>query len=249
MLFDVLSLWEIAHRWHDQDPNLSDPKALPIDVQDTLRWLTRMMSGHNLRICTKRGVEHDNQGDMLSKIEVLANHKDTNQIPEEKQWEIWEHYLDWHDTRVQFHCDAVEGLEECYENRKYDKERLDNTYTNQHGLAKTCEMHDIPLPKFWYPEGWDQISEKTPDKAPEKLKPNQLDKLVCQAIAQTIWYEHPDWNIVQVTKHIGIQKFGNGAQYKDKTLRLWVKEFDPRPPKTRRGRPKKEKKPKISEKP
>lgn len=34
---DRLSLWEIAHRWHDADPSHSKTIAdIPLDVKDTL---------------------------------------------------------------------------------------------------------------------------------------------------------------------------------------------------------------------
>src|SRR5882724_1314072 len=39
--FVALSVWEVAHRWHGMDPNTSDPKNLPLPVQDTLRALCK----------------------------------------------------------------------------------------------------------------------------------------------------------------------------------------------------------------
>lgn len=36
---NYLSIWEVAHRWHGVDPNKTSPSDLPINVQDTLRYL------------------------------------------------------------------------------------------------------------------------------------------------------------------------------------------------------------------
>ncbi len=39
-----LSLWEIAHYWHDCDPRLSSTHQLPLEVRDTLLVLTKMLN-------------------------------------------------------------------------------------------------------------------------------------------------------------------------------------------------------------
>lgn len=237
MLYDVLSLWEIAHRWHDQDPNTTDPKALPLKVQDTLRFLTRAMWRHELRICSHKGIEHDNEGDLESHEEIIARHEDSEKLTPMEQNKIYEDYLDWHNRRVKFHGDAVEGFDDCFDRRIYDKDRLDSTYTPQHGLAETCQRYNIPLPAFWYSGNEGGQTATTTD--PVKLRPNQIDRQLCESIARTLWDEHPDWNIVQITEHRAIQIYGNGVHYTADTLRDWVKEFDPRPEDKRRGRPKK----------
>ncbi len=43
----TLSLWEIAHYWHDCDPRLSDTQQIPLKVRDTLLVLTKTS---NIRI-------------------------------------------------------------------------------------------------------------------------------------------------------------------------------------------------------
>lgn len=50
----ILSLWEIAHYWHDYDPRLSKTHQLPLKVRDTLLVLSMSYSKKlNIR------VEHD----------------------------------------------------------------------------------------------------------------------------------------------------------------------------------------------
>lgn len=56
MDFDHLSIWEIAHRWHDEAPNTSAPQALPLPIQDLLRVITNMQVRHFLPVLKKSGV-------------------------------------------------------------------------------------------------------------------------------------------------------------------------------------------------
>ena len=47
----ILSLWEIAHYWHDYDPRLSKTHQLPLKVRDTLLVLSMSYSKSlNIRI-------------------------------------------------------------------------------------------------------------------------------------------------------------------------------------------------------
>ena len=46
ILSNYLSIWEVAHRWHNVDPNHTDPQNLPFEVQDALRFLAKaVLSG------------------------------------------------------------------------------------------------------------------------------------------------------------------------------------------------------------
>ena len=258
---DVLSIWEIAHRWHHQDPNITDPEALPLEVQDSLRFLTKKMAYHQLPSCSPRGVRYTIDADIESIDEIISHHKDQekkaqdeiesmdeiialNKIPEkmtqDEKESIYEDYLSYMDNKMSRHNDIIEGFEQCYEKRIYDKNKLDNTFTLQHELAKLCLDHGIKPPKFWYPENWEGKTQKdTDDNEDKKLRPNQIDKQLCQAVASTLWNEYPDLNIQQLINHPAIQRFANGAQYKERTLRDWVKAVDPRPKDARHGRPKK----------
>jgi len=235
LLYDALSIWEISHRWHNHDPNTTDPDSLPLEVQDTLRFLTRKMARHELPSCSSRGVRYTIDADIESFEDIISHHKNTNDLSQGEQDGIYEDYLTHMDKKMSRHNETIEGFDSCFEQRIYDKNKLDHTYTLQNELANLCATHDIPLPKFWYPNNW----ESTTNKDNEKLRPSQMDKQLCQAIASTLWSEYPDYNIQQIIKHPSLQRFGNGAQYKERTLREWVKTVDPRPEDTRRGRPKK----------
>lgn len=149
LLYDVLSLWEIAHRWHNEDPNITDPKAPPLKVQDTLRFLTRSMARHELRLCSENGVEYDNDNDITSKHDYFENFT-PKRASRAKKEDSWDKYYEWHLKRIKRHCDAVEDFDKCYTHRIYDKEKLDSTYTPKHTLAELCHNRNIPLPEFWY---------------------------------------------------------------------------------------------------
>jgi len=75
---------------------------------------------------------------------------------------------------------------------------------------------------------------------PQPIKNSVTDKIRCQAIAQCLWDDNPKRTIASIITDKKIQKFGNGAQYEEKTLRGWVRSVDPRPPSEKTGRPKKE---------
>ena len=47
----ILSLWEIAHYWHDYDPRVSQTHHLPLKVRDTLLvFATEFGSSLNIRV-------------------------------------------------------------------------------------------------------------------------------------------------------------------------------------------------------
>lgn len=72
----------------------------------------------------------------------------------------------------------------------------------------------------------------------EKKRPNQMDKLICQAIARTLWDIYPHMTIEDMRKHHAIQTYGNGKHYQGKnTLRDWLSEVDPRSTNEKTGRP------------
>lgn len=65
-LTDHLSVWELAHRWHDQDPNTSNPTELPLPVQDTIRFLYKGLVDCEISVCNANGIELKNLSNALS---------------------------------------------------------------------------------------------------------------------------------------------------------------------------------------
>lgn len=116
------------------------------------------------------------------------------------------------------------------------------------------------MPSFWFSTGWkpdkyyygswnsesdsgENASNEEPTTALEpetKLRSNQLDRSVCQAIARTLWDIYPQMTIADMCKHEVIQRYGNGKLYKgEHTLRDWLSDVAPPEVKGKRGRRKK----------
>jgi len=247
-LYDVLSVWELAHRWCDIDPNLSDPEKLPLEVQDRLRFLTRMMANHELHSCSVHGSENTIHLDVMRFEEYINAFYDNKGISEGEKWTHYEDYQDRMDRKMEKHNQNIEGLEQCYQSRKYNKNQLDDLYVVQHNFARFCKRQSIPLPSFWYPENWNielggvVDDENTPpdDVITHRLKSNLEDRISCRAIAQALWDTNPELTIEDIKNHRHIQVIGNGKQYKGRdTIRNWIKDLDPRPIDERIGRPSK----------
>lgn len=242
-IIDVLSLWEIAHRWHDEDPNLTNPQSLPLAVQDSLRLLTKAAHLHQLHLSSQQGVVYWNANDIPAYKDFLCDSTDPDYECDED--EKYRRYTRYEDTHLKRHRVAVEGFEHCYLNRRYDKARLDNVFMTTETLAEYCFNNGIELPVFWYSEKnlayfKELYGADSEIKKPTKLTTNQQDRELCRAIAQTLWSIYPEMTIVEITNHPAIQQYGNGRLYPGRdTLRNWVKDLNPKPVNQRRGRPKK----------
>jgi hypothetical protein len=107
-------------------------------------------------------------------------------------------------------------------------------YITYHALNEYCEKEGISFPVFWSTE-----PKPTNDKSMRPLRNSQIDKLLVQAVAKTLWDIDPDMNISQLARHKAIQVYANGGLYTGKhTLRNWISEVDPRADGEKRGRPK-----------
>lgn len=223
------SIWEIVHRCHNLNPESTDPQKLPFPVQDTLRSLAGANHYDGLMIVNCNGVE--NKG---------AYHESTRH-----------RYM---------HEEVEEGLFDCYRNKVFDKLLLESVFVEQQPFGKWCLEKGLRLPSFWFSAEWKPDNydyrgwalgssgekslpdtQETTDSQPEtKLRSMQMDRLVCQAIARTLWDIDPQKTIADMCKHSAIQRYGNGRQYKgEHTLRDWLSEVAPPEVKGKRGRPKK----------
>ena len=207
-----LSIWEIACRMNDLDPRKVETKNLPLNVRDALKSLTRAIHyDEDLPVLSNRGIEN----------QTVRNEK----------------------TGLKYDNETVHNkISDCYEKELFDKDFLDTIYFENEHFAKWCFRKIIPLPIFWFPNGWDfEESENIPTniKSEANLRPNQIDKLLCQAISRTLWSLFPEMTIASMCKHEAIQIFGNGKQYKGAhTLRDWISEVAPENIKGNKGRPK-----------
>jgi hypothetical protein len=93
--------------------------------------------------------------------------------------------------------------------------------------------------RYHLPDELKALVPKDDPVAPQndkKLRPDQLAKIKCQAIAQTLWSLIPDMTIEDMKRHPAILEFGDGKNYPGKnTIRDWLSEVDPRPDELKTG--------------
>lgn len=177
---DYLSIWEIAHRWHDADPNLTDPKALPLPVQDMLRKLSYALVLEEFHFVSARGIMYDNFRDQPKRHEFIP--PSLLKYTEEEEWidkekglkrgsitlermtpeeaiaegidlsEIneEEEYQIFVENRTKRYVDAIENLDKCYTDRIYDKAKLESICFDQYDLYQYCKNNKMELPSFWF---------------------------------------------------------------------------------------------------
>lgn len=231
MIDRYLSIWEIAHRWRDINPDKSDPADLPLNIQDTLRYICCGILAGKLA---------------LFEMVVMQSPDKYNSG---FRSEIRPYYLNEHPAEI----------EDCLY-RKYDKNAINAFFIEAANLFEYCLDRQViksdtgntsvDYPEcWWHLTGYTDISCAEPDDgnlplvvANQPLRPNQIDKQICQAIAKTIWDFYPTMTITAMTKHNAILNHGGGKLYTGKnTLRDWVREVAPENVRNNRGRPKNDK--------
>lgn len=112
--------------------------------------------------------------------------------------------------------------------------------TIDRNVLKTWALHRGHKPKFLFPE--ERIASKLVEdtiEQEETAKLVQLDKARCQAIAQVLWDMNPNRTNADIASDKYIRTYGNGSQYKERTVQNWLREVDPREISQKTGRPKK----------
>jgi hypothetical protein len=233
---DVLSLWEIAHRWHGTNPLSEEP--LPVPVQDTLRQLTRALYQHKLTLANEHGREYGNLMTTVDYDAFVLDAEVSEDNEEAGDFDLetarYEAFLAHQQQRIRQHDELVADFPACFHGQEYNRTLLTSRYITYHALSEYCEKEGISYPAFWKTE-----LESSNDNLKRPTKTSQIDKLLVQAVARTLWDIDPDFTIAQLIKHNAIQVYANGGLYKGKhTLRNWISEVDPRADGEKRGRPK-----------
>lgn len=228
MIDRYLSIWEIAHRWRNFNPDKTDPTDLPLNVQDTIRYICRGALDGRVALFHLVVMSPDGENDGSHfRSEIRSCH--VSEIPSELENALY---------------------------RKYDKTALNAYFIEAENLFSYClyeqgETLSNGIPTLDFPECWSQYlskfaavscelddSELPKEVNLQALRPSQIDKLICQAIARTLWDEYPQMTIVAMTEHKAIQEYGGGKLYTGKnTLRDWLSEVAPEGVK-KPGRPK-----------
>lgn len=232
---DVLSLWEIANRWHSINPLSEGP--LPIPVQDTLRQLTRALYQHKLTLANEHGREFGNLMTTVDYDAFVLDRGGSAEDEETRDFDLetarYEAFLTHQQQRIRQHDELVADFPACFHGQDYDRSLLTGRFVTHHALTEYCEKGGISFPVFWSTD-----LEPTTPEIKRPTRKSQIDKLLVQAVARTLWDIDPDFNISQLTRHKAIQVYANGNLYKGKhTLRDWISEVDPREDGKKPGRP------------
>jgi hypothetical protein len=169
-----LSIWEIAHRWNQQDPDRSDPKNLSFDVQDSLRNLTKSLVRERFHVYNQNGVRYDLPSDLVKVSDYIPHQlmKVTEEIDmegesycekrlifecmsfkeagiEEGSIDIEDEYWAYYETRTRRFSEAVSDLDRCYKERIYEKKKLESIFLSKSEIYKYAKEEGLPTPKFW----------------------------------------------------------------------------------------------------
>ncbi len=227
MIDRYLSIWEIAHRWRDVNPDKSDSAGLPLNIQDTIRYICRGVLGGGIslfQLAIEQAEPLKNGSTFRSEVRLYI----VGEFPNELEGAL---------------------------TRKYNKEALNSYYIEAENLFDYCLYNQVEksttgncyvdFPACWshlngYASSSDSEQEdcEPPKISTQPLRPSQVDKLICQAIAKTLWDEYPQMTIAAMTEHKAILEYGGGKLYSGKnTLRDWLSEVAP-PDVKKPGRPK-----------
>lgn len=128
-------------------------------------------------------------------------------------------------------------LWECLTRDVFDKDFLNSLYVMRSQIITWCAKEHIDPPAFWTalrpeaePAGKPTINNRRKDE--------EIDRLVCQAIARSYWDIDPQIHPAHMAKAKAIRLYGNGKQYKDPdTVKGWILEVDPLKDQRKIGRP------------
>lgn len=144
----------------------------------------------------------------------------------------------------------LNSIEDCVEGQKYSRELLHFARIDRHELHEWCTRHALPLPEFWFPNGWG-VDYEWPDDTTDDQKKQligeslqeskvRLDdrhriEMACKQIALTLWEKDPLKNIKDIANSNEVQKLGGGDKYELETVLEWLGKVDPRDPSKKRG--------------
>lgn len=135
-------------------------------------------------------------------------------------------FFNFNRTRVKVRRAAVE--------RKFDKRLFGDLFVMRSDVLRWCEQEYIAPPAMWA----SSVSTAQAIKV-GKHKTEDLDKQLCQAIAQTLWELDPNIHPAHMANSRYIRVYGNGGSYVEETLKGWLAEVDPLADGRKTGRPKK----------
>lgn len=259
VLKDCLSIWEVAHRWHNQNPFTSNSRKLPLEVHDRIHWIVDSILRQELHLTSKTGVRYKNECDLKSfddyerelreqlSAEEFADEFSHPTKPGEDP--VYTKYLDYEDRITYRHKAATKALQQEFDQKRYSKKICDQRFVDSDGIYECCQLFGEELPDFWSDYFRFKTSETTTTQEPlkeesetnlddeAKCRKNVLDRIAIQAAAR-VFFEFTEYAPVDIRRHDIIQLKCNGKQWGEDTIKRWIAEVNPT--KGKSGRPRKE---------
>ncbi|MBV1904595.1 MAG: hypothetical protein KUG75_00845 [Pseudomonadales bacterium] len=132
-----------------------DEKNIPLDTQDLIRLITKMVFNHRLGITTREGYPVKGLKYSMPEFEDFEwrnVHPNTIEISSEDliyEQKLTEYHIKKEEV-CQEHDAYTANFFECYQHRKYDKVNLSDVYLTRDEIRDFCLICSLPLPAFWF---------------------------------------------------------------------------------------------------
>lgn len=127
----------------------------------------------------------------------------------------------------------------CLAKGQFNVPYLSKLYVKRSEVVAWCQAEQIAPPAFW-------VKSSTKEAEPKRLplenrrRDEDIDRLVCQAIARVYWDADPNIHPAHMASARAVALYGNGKLYRDEnTVKAWIAEVDPRKGDRKTGRPEK----------
>lgn len=231
---DPLSIWELALRWNNLDPDVESAIGLPPGCKDLLRDLC-LAGGRYINPLDAYGDEYlgvfipvinlDIASKVLRALETVATTRTFERELLDTVYFRKDQVARWCiNTNRPFPFFWCRGDEADYYLGEWRRQRREEYPFEIPWLATT------------------KPAVKPLADVPQKTRPTtqvQRDKALVQLAAKALWMLFPTMTIADLIQRTEIRIDSNGKQYKPKTLRLWVSAVDVRTSAQKTGRPKK----------
>ena len=117
-----------------------------------------------------------------------------------------------------------------------NKAYLDSLYVKREEVIDLCIRSHYDPPSCWMPKHLPDEQLKTKEAKNYRPADETEDRIRCQAIASALWELDPAIHPVHMAQSTIMQRFGNGRDYSEETIKDWIKNVDPQK-KRKKGAP------------
>jgi len=122
--------------------------------------------------------------------------------------------------------------------RCFEKDFLNSLFVMRSEVLRWCADEFLAPPGIWAADL--KLTSEAGDSRGigGRHRDDEINKLLCQAIARTLWDFDARIHPAHMVEHRAIRRYGNAALYKDsETIRNWIAEVDPLRKERKTGRP------------